>query len=228
MTALELIQSFIHDWLMVLIVIIFIAHILDLNAEAKLTPQTLRVCKGVMNIAPWIAATILTVVGILSLRRSKLCFFFSSTKFYILEIPCTIIPTTLTIVLLVVAFVLRKRRFSRGTSTASGNMGVQLLGRGPEIDNTTAYVVAVAVFAICEICNQIYFFDAKNLIYRGVVFDVVSYLLSQSRVVVAVFPWLLLPDIRERIKVWRPWKRQTATGIDLTMTYEKNSSFSDN
>ncbi|GFO19635.1 hypothetical protein PoB_004614000 [Plakobranchus ocellatus] len=213
---------------MVLIVIIFISHILDLNAEAKLTPQALRVCKGVMNIAPWIVAIIFTIVGVLLLRRSNFCLSFSSTKYYILEIPCTIIPITLTIVLLVVAFVLRHRRFSRGTITASGNMGVQLLGRGPEIDNTIAYVVAVAVFAICEICNQIYFFDAKNNIYRGVVFDMVSYMVSQSRVVVAVFPWLLLPDIRERIKIWRPWKRQAATGIDLTMTYEKNPSFSDN
>ncbi|GFN93948.1 LOW QUALITY PROTEIN: hypothetical protein PoB_002045400 [Plakobranchus ocellatus] len=133
-TVVEFIQSFIGDWLMVFVIIIFIAHILDFDATAKLTPRTVKICKVVMHIAPWIAGIIITFISVVMLTRWHPCLIIPYEKMYAFEIAYTIIPTILSIVLLVVAFVLRQRRFSRGTSTASGHMGVQLLGRGPEID----------------------------------------------------------------------------------------------
>ncbi|RUS88964.1 hypothetical protein EGW08_003300, partial [Elysia chlorotica] len=220
---IEFIQSFIADWLMVFIMCIFISNITDIDLASKVTPLVSRLIKATMHLLPWLVAIIVTPISISQVTRWYPCLLVPYKQLYIFETVYTVIPTCLTVLLMVAAVVLRFRRFSTGSSTASGNMGVQLLGKGPEIDNTFAYLLAAAVCVACEICHLVFVFEIMDWKYRGLRFEMVGYILSDSRVILMVFPWLLLPDIRQRIRNWRPWRREI-TGIDLTMAYGKETS----
>ena len=168
-TTVEFVQSFIADWLMVFMVIIFITHILDIDLATKVTPQGSCICKAVMHLLPWLVAIIVTPISISQATRWYPCLLVPYRKLYIFETVYTIIPTCLTVLLMVVATILRFRRFSRGSNTASGNMAVHLIGKGPEIDNTLAYLLAAGICVLCEICNLIFVFEVISWKYRGYV-----------------------------------------------------------
>lgn len=215
-------QSLLADWLMVFLVGIFIANILDLDVSSKWTPQVSLLSKAVMHLFPWIVAIIITPVAIHQASRGFLCLFVPYNKLFVFETAYTLIPLGITVLLIIVAVVLRYRRFSRGSSTSGANMAVILIGKGPEIDNVFAYILASAICIACEICHLIIAFEFAGRKYRGMAFRFASFLIGDSRVIFMVVPWLLLPDIRQRIRSWRPWQREP-TGIDLTVTYGKES-----
>ena len=167
MTVVEFTQSFISDWLMVFIIAIFIANIMDMDLESKVTPQVSRLMKAILHLLPWFVAIVITTISISQVTRWYPCLLIPYRNLYIFEIVYTIIPTSLAVLLMVAAILLRIRRFNRGSSTADGNMGVQLIGKGPEIDNTFAYMLAGAICVACEICNLIFVFEIMDWKYRG-------------------------------------------------------------
>ncbi|GFS15638.1 hypothetical protein ElyMa_003192300 [Elysia marginata] len=222
-TSADQTQSFIADWLMVFIVGIFIANIMDVDVASKWTPQVSRFSKAAMHLLPWVVAIVVTPIGISQATRWYPCLVIPWRKLYIFETVYTIIPTAITLLLMVIAIVLRYRRFSHGSRTGGANMGVQLIGKGAEIDNTFAYVFAAFLCVACEVCHLIFSFEIIEWKYRGLKYHMASYLVSDSRVILMLLPWLLLPDIRQRLRSWRPWQREAA-GIDLTIAYGKESS----
>uniref|UniRef100_A0A0B7BJK5 G-protein coupled receptors family 1 profile domain-containing protein n=1 Tax=Arion vulgaris TaxID=1028688 RepID=A0A0B7BJK5_9EUPU len=224
--SIRQIQDFIGNWLLVMLIVVFIAQIQDFNPGIKLTPRAVIVGTIGLLTFPWIVSIIVVPITtheiyykVTGIRGS--CFPALQDAITIFKYLDTVLPILLAVILLAVAAVLRYRRFT------SGSMQIELINRGPEIDNTFAYVTAVVVSILCDFLQIIVFIGNVNLYRYGLstmfTMYAITFLLADLRVVLMPLTWLLLTDVRQRIKTWRPWYRPAA-GIDLTVTYSKEDN----
>ncbi|BFZ20419.1 hypothetical protein BsWGS_23458 [Bradybaena similaris] len=227
---LYFITELISNWQLVMLLAVFLAQIMDFDPTSKLSSGAATLGTIGLLVLPWAAS--LVIVPVITHEYWK----YSPYQYY----DChnihpdsmdafrsldTAVPIVLAIVLLIIATYFKYRRFNLRNSSQS--MHVELIGRGPEIDNTCVYVLAIAVSIVCDLPQLLMTFDVSlyqtNQIVKWYITVIVANLMNDIRVILMPITWLLLPDIRQRIKTWRPWYRP-APGIDLTMTYAKETA----
>ena len=160
--ASDFIQSGLVDWLLVILVAVFVASILDFDLSVKLTPRSLRICKIALHLIPWLVIIITTPLSITAAEDESGCSNINSDHYPIYVIFYTIVPIGICIFLLAVSGVLICWRsgIRQGAVPASGNSRHQpVVRRASMRDPPYAYMLAVAVAAGCEICQIIFFFD---------------------------------------------------------------------
>ncbi|BFZ20416.1 hypothetical protein BsWGS_23455 [Bradybaena similaris] len=217
------------NWQLVILIAVFLAQITDFDPTSKLSSGAATLGTVGLLAFPW-AASLVTVPVITHAYWKYSSFqyydcmglhFDSAAAFRSID---TAAPIILAVVLVIIAAFFKYRRFHLRNSSRS--MHVELIGRGPEIDNTLFYVVAVAVAIVCDLPQLLVRFDVnfpQSRILQWLIVVIVSDILSEIRVILMAITWLLLPDVRQRIKTWRPWYR-TSPGIDLTLTYTQETT----
>ncbi|CAL1541674.1 unnamed protein product, partial [Lymnaea stagnalis] len=212
-TLIYLLQDFISNWTLVLLVVVFIARICDFKPYAGLTSLTTTLGTYAILISPWVASLVIIPGVRNSLWYSYLksnnisttdgCVYSTPDAFLVIKSLDTAVPLFTAVALMVTAVVLRRRRFTRGFS---GDMEVELIERGPEVDSHFGYTAAVVVSFVCDFATAFMIFDLIEIrMTQRWVFSLVAYVMSQTQVFLTPLPWLLFPDIRERVKTWRPW-----------------------
>ncbi|CAL1532561.1 unnamed protein product [Lymnaea stagnalis] len=223
---MELLQDFISNWTLVLLVVVFIARICDFKPCAGLTSLTTTLGTYAILISPWVASLVIIpgvrnslshyVTSNISSTFSG-CMFTTSDETLVIKSLDTAVPMFTAVTLMVTAVVLRRRRFTRGSP---GDMEVELIERGPEVDGHIGYTAAVGVSLVCDFATAFMSFDLVEMeIVPRWVFYTVACIMSQTKVFLTPLPWLLFPDIRERVKTWRPWRR-AKPGIDVTLVFK--------
>ncbi|CAL1541675.1 unnamed protein product [Lymnaea stagnalis] len=212
-TLMELLQDFIFNWTLVLLIVVFVARICDFKPYAGLTSLTTTLGTYAILISPWVASLVIIPGVRNSLWYSYLksnnisttngCIFSTSDTLLVIKSLDTAVPLLISVALMVTAVVLRRRRFTRGFS---GDMEVELIERGPEVDGHFGYTAAVVVSFVCDFATAFMIFDLIEIrMTQRWVYYTVAYVMSQTKVFLTPLPWLLFPDIRERVKTWRPW-----------------------
>ena len=153
----ERIQSFIVDWLLVFLVIIFLAQVLNLNPTNKLTPLSARVGKVIIHLLPWIAALSVTPTIVYFYRGRSSCLSPPYLSHYVFAAINTVAPITLAIFFTTFASTISclKRR------SRTKNIGAHLIDGVRDVDNSFAYIAAVTTSAVCELCNVAFYMDVK-------------------------------------------------------------------
>ncbi|BFZ20415.1 hypothetical protein BsWGS_23453 [Bradybaena similaris] len=217
------------NWQLVILIAVFLAQIKDFDPTSKLSSGAATLGTIGLLVFPWAAS--LVIIPVITHEYWK----YSSYLYYgclgihpdsgeVFRSIDTAVPLVLAVVLVIIAAFFKYRRFNLRDSSRS--MRVELIGRGPEIDNTLFYVVAVAVAIVCDLPQLLVRFDVFVPGIRSLhwfITIIVSQIVSEIRVILMPITWLLLPDVRQRIKTWRPWYRPSP-GIDLTMTYTKETT----
>ncbi|BFZ20421.1 hypothetical protein BsWGS_23460 [Bradybaena similaris] len=224
----ELMQDLVSNWLLIELISVFIAQIQDFNPRSRLSSRAATLGTIVLLAFPWVASLVAVPVIAFEFYRQvpdeeKFCFFLTFDALEVLRSMDTALPIILAILLVTAAAVMRHRRF---TLRNSSGMQTELLDPGPEIDSTLAYVIAVIVATLCDFLRLIFAFafDLYWLDFLTLMkLNFLAYVLPYYRAVLAPLPWLLLPDIRQRIRTWRPWHRPSP-GVDLTMAYKRERS----
>ena len=163
---INVICSITSDFLIVALACVFLAQVLDFKPGSRLKVGQLRVGRVIALTLPWTLAAVagpLSVWSISYQRRS--CSVVNVRKYFILESSFTVFPLCLATAVIAVAVTLRQLRFGHGRLTAQGNMDVQLMGSGPEIDNSSAYIGAILVCAACEVSRLVAYFLIGNQKY---------------------------------------------------------------
>ncbi|RUS75774.1 hypothetical protein EGW08_016460 [Elysia chlorotica] len=215
----ERIQSFIVDWLLVFLVALFLAQVLGCSPPNKLTPLSLRIGKVLLHVLPWAAALVVTPSLVYFYQGENACLSPPYLSHFVFTSINTVTPVILSMVLAILATALSCWRRQSWAS----RMGANLINGPRDVDSCFAYIAAVVTTAACEICNVAFYMYLKiNMRFLGIGFEAAALILSDSRVIFMVLPWLLLSDVRCRLKTWRPWYRPPP-GIDLTVTYDKET-----
>ncbi|XP_012941852.1 uncharacterized protein LOC101863766 [Aplysia californica] len=213
---LTIIQDFIANWTVVLIVAVFLAQVNDFDLSHRLTPLALRIVGIGLPAIPWFVSLLLIpIITKVEAIPKFFCVLAKKQSMVIFKSLDCIVPILAATVLLAVAAFQKRRRYAAG----SGVMKSELIGRGPQIDSVIPYVVIVSTAIVFDSPNMTRFFGYPFENWNSrIIFVYVSHLLVNARSVVMPAILLLLPDVRERIKTWRPWYRP-AQGIDLTVGY---------
>ncbi|CAG5116615.1 unnamed protein product [Candidula unifasciata] len=220
----DLMQDFVDNWLLVIIIVIFIAQIQDFDLRSRFSDRTIKVGTVALLVVPWLSSLVVVPVIIKEHLSDSIkdCLVSTLDALEVLRAVDTALPIILAILLVIAAAVMKHCGFTLRNSPVSTQS--ELLNRGPEIDNTRAYVVAVTIATLCDLLRLIRHLKIYNFSQHGIktllYAIVISGILVDLRSILTPIAWLLLPDIRERIRTWRPWHRP-APGIDVTMTYKK-------
>ncbi|BFZ20413.1 hypothetical protein BsWGS_23452 [Bradybaena similaris] len=227
---LNLMHELVSNWLLVMLMAVFIAQIDDFSPASRLSPRTAIFGTVVLLVFPWIAS--LVIVPVITHRYRmhesdsfKSCFTSPTDSLEVFRSIDTALPILLAILLLIVAALRRRQRFTHRNST--GSIQAELFGPGPEIDRTFPYVVAVIVSTLCDLLRLVlavgrYSFGKYN-VWQLVQIIFAAGVLSEYRAILMPITWLLLPDIRQRIKSWRPW-HWPASSADLKVAYQKEGN----
>ena len=170
--VLDTLQSGLGDFLLVTLILLFIASELDFDLSTRLTPGTVRILKIAGHLTPWLVITIATAVAFRALQEET-PYGSNSIHYknvYLFPIFFTISPLGISILLLVAYRVLVWRRGGGGQGAGAGNgdsRGEQLVGQAPEKDSPYVYILAVVVAAGCELCQTILHFEWKDEKFRG-------------------------------------------------------------
>jgi hypothetical protein len=221
---LQVIREFVVNWLVITLLAVFIAHIQDFNPEMRLTSTATTLASILIQIFPWVASLIAVPSIIRYYDSSELmfetnCLILNLDSYQVLVPIDTFVPMALSILLLLTSAVLwYKRSFIPDYARRRSSQN-ELTSRGPEIDNIFAYVAAVVVFILCDLLKSVIFMNMLWIIEHMPVYNLYlpAMLISDSRLVLMPLSWLLLPDIRQRMKTWRPWNRP-APGFELALT----------
>ena len=151
------IQSALADWLVVFLVGTFCASSLRLNLAAKITPRCSTALQVAMHIFPWILVVTVTSVSIQVLFGPEKCHNIPSSQRYVYETMYTILPTCISILLLIICVAKRNQATSPQTSMAR-----QQLETAPETDRLSAYVVMIIIVILCEIASILVNFQRKS------------------------------------------------------------------
>uniref|UniRef100_A0A0B7BJJ9 G-protein coupled receptors family 1 profile domain-containing protein n=2 Tax=Arion vulgaris TaxID=1028688 RepID=A0A0B7BJJ9_9EUPU len=230
LSNLRLVQDFIGNWLLVMLIIVFIAQIQDFNPRMKLTPRAVTVSTIGLLVFPWISSIVVVSIIIqefyFRFRYARVgCLYATYGALEVLKSVDTAVPIILAVILLVLSAFLKYRRLHRGHSSES--IQIELISRDLKIDNTFVYVAAVLVATTCDILQFINYVNRRAFSHYGettwMILILLARFISDARVILMPLPWLLLTDVRQTIKTWRPWYRP-ADGIDLTVTYSKEDN----
>lgn len=165
MANVQLLQDFISNWYVVIILLVFIAQIKDINPRVKLQPLAITIGTALVLFLPWLLSLI-TVPSVMSsysrvfvnnsTRYWSRCIYPTSESLLIFKSLDSAVPMMTNVVLVTLAVVLRRQRFRRGFSTG---MRVELMSQGPAIDNLAAYIAIVAVAIFCNFIEALLCFD---------------------------------------------------------------------
>lgn len=150
---IQLIHETITNWQLVILVVVFIVHIEDFDIKRKLSPRIVQIGTWAVLAMPW-AISVLVVPGVSAKWRE--CVVHTHETRQILKIIDTVVPTILCVILLLVAVLLRYRRFNLGHARS---MRTELISQGPETDSPLAYIVAVVISSTCEVMRLMELFD---------------------------------------------------------------------
>ncbi|CAL1541671.1 unnamed protein product [Lymnaea stagnalis] len=234
-----LMQDFISNWTLVIFVAVYMAHVCDYRPQARL-PAALPACRAAFAIlnkpvvassallaSPWILACLIFPPLIFSQSMVKLvsygdCYVETYRGYFIFKSLDNAIPLLLALGLLVTAAVFRRRRLSGGIAVRGAQ--VELIERGPDVDSWHPYAAAVSVVGVCEVGFTLSFWWSTILdVWIKLTIDVVFIIINWTKVIMMFFPWLLFPDVRDRIKTWRPWRRERGRP-DLTLVFTKEQA----
>ena len=163
-TNTERIQSFIVDWLLVFLVVLFLAQVLDFNLANKLTPLGLRIGKVVLHVLPWLAALVVTPSLVYFYQGGSSCLSAPYLSHYVFTAINTVTPIILSILLLILATTISCLRRQAWAST----MSAHLIIAPSNVDNYFAYIIAVVTSATCEVCNIAFYMYLKiNMTFLG-------------------------------------------------------------
>lgn len=168
---LNLMHELVSNWLLVMLIAVFIAQIEDFNPASRLRPRTAIFCTVVLMVFPWIASLVIVPVITHGYRMHgseslDYCFISPIDSLEVFRSIDTALPILLSILLLIVAALRRRKRFTHRNST--GSIQAELFGCGPEIDRTLPYVAAVIVSTLCDLLRLVlaisrYSFGNHNL-----------------------------------------------------------------
>lgn len=218
---IDLMQDFINNWLLVIVIAIYIAQIQDFDLRDRFSSKAVAIGTVALLVVPWLSSLVVVPVIIQEHLSDGIrdCLISTLDALEVLRAVDTALPIILAVLLVIAAAVMRHCRCTLRSTPATVQRE-----RLNEMDKTRVYVVAVTVAMLCDSLRlvrdlQIYRFSQhgmKTLLYT----IVISGILVDLRSILAPIVWLLLPDIRERIRTWRPWHRP-APGTDVTMAYKK-------
>ncbi|BFZ00697.1 hypothetical protein BsWGS_03736 [Bradybaena similaris] len=153
------------------------------------------------------------------------CFFSTEAAVKVFTSLDTAVPLTLSGLLLMVTAVLKYRRYPQGRS--SDTLRAQLIDAGSQIDPLHPFTAIFVTAVASDFCMMFFFYNLRLFsrleIKIWIDFYVAFVTLPYLRIIVVPVMLLLFPDIRERIKIWRPCRRLTLRS-DLVVTYQKNTS----
>ncbi|KAK3800906.1 hypothetical protein RRG08_060253 [Elysia crispata] len=211
--------SIISDLLVVTLASAFLGQVLGIDPASKLRTLQLTVARAALLAFPWVFAGIVGPLSVIRISKKMLgCFTTNELKYHMMEMAFTISPLSVATLIIALVVVLICARFGRGRITAHGDMGVQLiLGSGPEMDNSLAIIGAVLVCAARETCIFVLWVKREDLDVLGSLLKVSELLVESCSCILLPLMFLFLQDLRQRIKVWRPWRPNVqASGINLT------------
>ncbi|XP_059144010.1 uncharacterized protein LOC131931287 [Physella acuta] len=231
MANIQLLQDFISNWYVVMLLLVFVAQIKDINPRAKLQPLAITFGTAVVLFLPWLLSLI-TIPSVMSsysrvfvynsTRYWSSCIYPTSESLLIFKSLDSAVPLLTTLVLMILAIVFRRQRFRRGFS-ATG-MRVELISQGPAIDTLPAYIALVTTAIFCNVIDALLCFDVIVIApWQRLYFIIVSHVVSDTRAYLMPLTWLLVPEIRDRLKTWRPWYRP-GKGIDLTVSFDREQT----
>lgn len=221
---MALMDDFITNWSLVTLVAVFLAQTCGCRPRARFSSPMVVVGTWAVVVMPWVASLIAVPAitassyysfwerhNITAFRDS--CYFSIPEAFLIIKSIDTVVALLIAVALLVTAAVQRRRRFARGPPSGAR---VELIDREPEVDEHYGYTAAVMLTIVCDITDALFLELIDFKLFPRLIFSATSYFLSQSKVFLGPLPWLLFPDIRERIRTWRPW-HCTRPGNDTTI-----------
>lgn len=220
------IQDFVGNWYILILLCVYLAHLM--NFEPRFDPLWMKISTAVIITSPLIFALLFVPLTMKSYYRrysDDRCLITTYQAIKVYKSLDTIVPQVLATLLLVVTAVFKHRRHPQGRS--SDTFRAQLIDDSFHIDPLSPYVALLITAVATDLCLVIAFMNPLLFIRLGfkfwaslyIVFGVLTYL----RLILAPLALLLFPDIRERIKTWRPCRR-SALIADLVVTYEKNTS----
>ncbi|CAG5135549.1 unnamed protein product [Candidula unifasciata] len=218
------IQNFLSNWYIFILVCVYTAQVM--NFEPVFTPQWVKMLlTAVIITSPCVFA-----VFFVPLTRTNYgetfdgCTINTQELVRVYKSLDTIVPQALIILLFVATAVLKLRRYLQGHSDT---LRVQLIDDITPADHWYPFVALLVTAVLSdfgETAISLYpelFFKLAFEIWMGlyIAAGILNYLL------VLLIPGIILlfPDIRERIKSWRPCRR-SAPSADVVVTYEKNTS----
>ncbi|GFR81065.1 hypothetical protein ElyMa_004060500 [Elysia marginata] len=209
---LEMVYSFILDWLLVFTITVYLANVLDFDPTRTLGPRVVNAGKVFINILPWVASPALFPLLRDLFPAQDWCIKQVSSNRQKFALVNLMAPSVVCIVTVSVAFVLYCRRINR--TSDSGSMWDRIFRHGGEMDSPLPYAVAIGINAACE--GAFIFCVFKLALGSTVRMTVMtsSSCVSASRAVLVLLPWILLPDVRERVGTWRPWDSSQEAGTE--------------
>ncbi|BFZ00690.1 hypothetical protein BsWGS_03729 [Bradybaena similaris] len=226
LTIMYHIQDFVGNWYLLSLLCVFAAQVM--NFEPKFTSQWIKILTVSIFVTPCVFSVLFVPITMKSfyLRYSDhRCFFSTEAAVKVFTSLDTAVPLTLSGLLLMATAVLKYRRYPQGRS--SDTLREQLIDAGSQIDPLHPFVAILLTVVASDFCTMLMFldpniFDAlsyKDWLHVYLVFEVLGYL----RIILVPVELLLFPDIRKRIKSWRPWRR-SALRADVVVTYQRNTS----
>ncbi|CAL1545775.1 unnamed protein product, partial [Lymnaea stagnalis] len=153
---IQLMQDFISNWTLVLMILFYLAQLVDFKPHLPFTSLgTTLATVGVIAL-PW-AASLVTVPSIMKDYHNRLnttgylqrCVHPTNDAYVVFKSIDSAVPLIVAVAVTAVAVVLRRRRFAPRSSTPG--MQVELMSKGPEVDEHTPYVATTVTSALCNI-----------------------------------------------------------------------------
>ncbi|GFR68333.1 hypothetical protein ElyMa_000275700 [Elysia marginata] len=204
------VQSGLTDWLIFFLIAAFCVNFLRPNLAMRMSPMFVTVCKIAVHIVPWLVITSATIVSITKMTSAHKCFWIPRSTIWLYETVYTIVPTCISALVLTALYLMRQRRGGLAGALVYSNMEDEKVETMARPDKFSPYIWAMIIVLACEITNLVVLFKGKNK--NAVQFNVrqSAAVLSNFRVMLGLLPYLLFPDIRNRVSTWRPWKQHTA------------------
>ncbi|CAG5127625.1 unnamed protein product [Candidula unifasciata] len=218
------IQDFIGNWYIFILVCVYTAQVM--NFEPRFILLWKKITTALVITSPLVFALLLVSLTIDSYaRKDDFCFDIDFKGLLLYTSLDIIVPLALASLLLVVTAALKYRRYPQ--IHLFDNLRAQLIDDRSNIDPLCAFVALVVTAVVSDLCLTVSLLIFKHVpsirleIWLTVlyVFEVLSFL----RLILLPVMLLWFPDIRERIKTWRPC-RQSDPQADLVVIYEKNAS----
>lgn len=209
---LELVHSFLLDWLLVFTATVYLASVLGLDPAKRIGKRAVAVGKVLLNTLPWIASPALYPLLRDLFVSPDWCQNQVATRKHTYALVNLTVPTLACIVIISVACGLYCKRVSGATGKKS--LWNRMLRHEGGIDNPLIYFLTVGMSAALE---GAFIFCVFKLAMGDTVrmpLLAVSCAVSSSRSVLLLVPWVLLPDVRDRLRTWRPWDSPHDAGTE--------------
>ncbi|GFO00635.1 hypothetical protein PoB_002714000 [Plakobranchus ocellatus] len=200
---LELVSNFIQDWLIFFIVTDYLTTVARFDPSKWLHPRLVNTGKFIIHILPWIASPALYPLLVPLLSQLSWCITPLPNLVHTDVLFTMMAPVVASIVITFVAYALTCWRGSRHAD--SQELEHRLITQDGQIDNPLVYVFVMVVSVACEAAFLISVFMIATKTYVKLIFLTAACEVSDARSVLMMLPWLLFPDIRDRLKSWRPW-----------------------